>query len=257
MQRYGGELIYHGRDADGVIEVVDSPHGIRSLHFGTPPKQSALSLRHPERLELAYIRAMLSALLFVGEPGKALMAGLGGGTLARFLLEQFPHCRVDAVERRASVAEIAHDYFGLPRDARLSVHIGEASQQVEILAQHQTGSYDLVLIDAYDHAGMDPSVNALDFMKACISLLHPKGVLALNLWGSHAVSLRQSLALLRGCFPDKALRLAVRNRGNVIGLGLAQGSDAFKPKQLETHARELGFQTGLEMPYFLRNLRVI
>ena len=256
MQRYGGELIYSGRDDDGVLEVVDA-HGVRSLHFGTPPKQSALSLQNPQRVELAYIRAMLSLLLFVEEPGRILLIGLGGGSLARFFLDQFPECQIHAVERRAGVVQIAHTYFGLPRDSRLDIHIGEACERVETLARHGKGEYDLILVDAYDHLGMDSSVNALDFLLACAGLLKPKGALNMNLWGSHPISLRLSLDLLKTCFPGRTMRLPVPNRGNVIGLGLGRETTAPKHKQLEPLARELEIRTGLEMRYFLRNLRPI
>ena len=256
MKRYGGELIYHDRDADGVIEVVDT-HGVRSLHFGTAPKQSALSLQQPDRIELAYIRAMLSALLFISHPGNVLLIGLGGGTLAKFLLRHYPQCQVDAVERRAGVVEIARTYFGLPEDGRLRIHVSDANAWVETQAQQQAGLYDLILIDAYDHLGMDTSINGMEFLSACVGLLHPQGVLNMNLWGSHPVSLKQSLGLLKVCFPGNAMRLAVPNRGNVIGLGLGKSLIAAKLKQLEPRARELEIQTGLEMPYFLRNLRMI
>ncbi len=256
MQRYGGELIYHGRDADGVLEVVDT-YGVRALHFGTSPRQSALSLENPQRLELAYIRAMLSPLLFVGDPRRVLLIGLGGGSLARFLLEQFPDCRLDAVERRAGVAEIAHAYFGLPRVERLTIHITDACQQVEALSAHRPQDYDLILVDAYDHLGMDASVNAPDFLANCVRLLRPQGVLSMNLWGTHAVTLRQSTVLLKRYFPGRALRLAVPNRGNVIGLGLGEEVDPSNLRRLHPHARELEIRMGLEMPYFLRNLRPI
>ena len=256
MQRYGGELIYHSRDEDGVIEVVDT-YGIRALHFGTSPRQSALSLNNPHRLELAYIRAMLSPLLFIGDPARALLVGLGGGSLARFLLEQFPDCRVEAVERRAGVAEIAHAYFGLPRVERLTVHIADACERIASLVQDRTQAFDLILVDVYDHLGMDTSINVLEFLGGCARLLHPQGALSMNLWGTHPVALKQSINLLRTCFPGNALKLAVPNRGNVIGLGLGEAIDPSKRKQLEPKARELEFRTGLEMPYFLRNLRLL
>lgn len=254
MQRYGGELIYHGRDADGVLEVVDT-YGIRALHFGTSPRQSALSLDDPQRLELPYIRAMLSSLLFIDDPARVLLIGLGGGSLARFLLEQFPACRVDAVERRAGVVEIAHAYFGLPRAERLHVYIADGCQQVETLSRQGGQEYDLLLVDAYDHLGMDTSINALDFFEDCAQLLHPRGVLAMNLWGTHAIALKQSTNLLKACFPGRAFRLAVPNRGNVIGLGLGLEAIPAPLKRLQPKARDLEFRTGLEMPYFLRNLR--
>lgn len=254
MQRYGGELIYHSRDEEGVLEVVEA-HGVRALHFGTPPRQSALSLKDPGRLELPYVRAMLSALLFIEPPRRVLLAGLGGGSLARFLLEQFPDCQVEAVERRAGVVDIAHEYFGLPRSERLGIHIADACERVAALSLSAAGEYDWVLVDAYDHLGMDPAVNALDFLGGCASLLRPQGALSMNLWGSHAIALRRSVLLLRQCFPGRALKLAVPSRGNVIGLGLGGGLDPAVAKQLLPRARALEFRTGLEMPYFLRNLR--
>jgi spermidine synthase len=254
MQRYGGELIYHGRDEDGVLEVVDT-HGVRALHFGTPPRQSALALNNPERLELAYVRAMLCPLPFLGEPRRALLAGLGGGSLAKFLLAEFPACEVVAVERRAKVADLAHDYFGLPRSRRLAVQIADACQWVESMRQEAAQAFDLILVDAYDHLGMDRSVNALDFFESCAALLHGQGALSVNLWGTHPLALRQSTGLLKQCFPGRAFRLAVPNRGNVIGIGLGQDVDLSDPRPANTRARELEFRTGLEMPYFLRNLR--
>jgi len=254
MQRYGGELIYHGRDEDGVLEVVDT-YGIRALHFGTSPRQSALSLSNPQRLELAYIRAMLSPLLFIGEPSRVLLVGLGGGSLAKFLLEQFPTCRVEAVERRPGVVEIAHRYFSLPRSEHLTVHVADACEQVASLIQSHEQIFDLILVDAYDDWGMDPSVNAQDFLGGCARLIRPQGALAMNLWGTHPMALKQSTLLLRSCFPCNTLKLAVPNRGNIIGLGLGEALDPSKRKQLEPKAHELEIQLGLEMPYFLRNLR--
>lgn len=254
VRRYGGELIYHARDEDGVLEVVDT-YGIRALHFGTSPRQSALSLTNPDRLELPYIRAMLSPLLFIGDPGKVLLVGLGGGSLAKFLLEQFPDCRIEAVERRAGVVAIAHAYFGLPKVERLAVHIADACEQIASLAAQRAQEFDLILVDVYDHAGMDTSVNVLEFLDGCARLLHPQGVLSMNLWGTHPAALKQSTHLLRICFPGNALKLAVPSRGNIIGLGLGEAIDSSKLKQLEPKARELEFRTGLEMPYFLRNLR--
>ncbi len=256
MRRYGGELIYHGRDEDGVLEVTEA-HGVRSLHFGTPPRQSSMSLKEPERLELPYIRAMLSSLLFLPDPERVLLLGLGGGSLARFLLGQYPGCRVEAVERRASVVEIAHAYFALPRDQRLDIHIGDARQRVEALAPRAPGEFDLILIDAYDHLGMDASINAPEFFDACARLLHPAGVVSMNLWGTHAVSLKRSIELLKTTFPGRAFKLAVPNRGNIIGLGLGTEARPFGQKQLGPHALELGLRLGLEMSYFLRNLRLL
>jgi spermidine synthase len=254
MKRYGGTLIHGGRDKGGVLEVVDA-HGVRSLHFGTRPRQSAMSLAEPDRLELAYIRAMLSVLLFIAKPERVLLLGLGGGSLARFLLSHYPRCRIDAVERRADVAEIAHRYFDLPRDPRLAVHIADAYEYCDAEAQMTEAAYDLILVDAYDHQGMDQSVNAEEFFRACTRLLRPLGALAMNLWGTQKAAFKQSAEWLRACFPGRAFKLPVPNKGNVIGL--AVGEQFGKPdlEDFIARAKNLEIQLGLEMPYFLRHLR--
>jgi O-acetylhomoserine/O-acetylserine sulfhydrylase-like pyridoxal-dependent enzyme len=73
-----------------------------------------MSLKNPDKLELEYAKAMMSWLLFhdVGNDDILLM-GLGGGSLAKYMLNHFPACRVEAVEYRAAVAEVAHAH-GLP-----------------------------------------------------------------------------------------------------------------------------------------------
>jgi spermidine synthase len=255
MQSYGGQLIYYERDEEGELEVVDA-FGERSLHFGTSPKQSALELNEPGRLKLAYVRAMLAALLFTPAPTRALVIGLGGGSLARFLLESYPQCQIEAVERRAAVARIAHEYFGLPRDPRLLLHINDGFAFLSQAAQRgEAQAYDLILVDAYDHLGMDQSINAEDFFAYCLRLLRSGGALSMNLWGTHAVSLRRSLNLFQQFFPERALRLAVPNRGNVIGLGLGQDAESFSLKQLAAKAKALESQHGIEASYFLRGLQ--
>jgi spermidine synthase len=254
MRRYGGTLIHSGRDRDGVLEVVDT-HGVRSLHFGTAPRQSAMSLADPDRLELAYSRAMLTGLVFNPVPKRVLLLGLGGGSLARFLLCHYPRCRIDAVERRADVPPIAHRYFGLPLDDRLTVHIAEAFEYCDTAAQKNAAEYDLILVDAYDQGGLDESVNAEEFFRACARLLRPSGTLSMNLWGTHKASLKQSYHLLQANFPGKAFRLPVPNKGNIIGLGLGNEFEQLNLKEFAPQARILEIQLGLELPYFLHNLR--
>ena len=252
--RYGGDLIYSAWDEEGVLEVVDA-FGVRSLHFGTPPRQSAMNLRQPERLELAYVRAMLSGLLFAPTPARVLLVGLGGGSLAKFLLREFPLCQIEAVERRAGVAKVARQFFGLPQDERLKVHFADGETFLLDRSHHEESLFDHILVDAYDHIGMDQSINGEAFFQACLGLLRKDGVLSINLWGTHGDSLKRSLALLRGFFPNRAFRLGVPNRGNIIGVGLGEEVDVASPRKLAPRAQSLENQLSLEFSQFLRNLK--
>jgi spermidine synthase len=252
MQRYGGTLVHRCRDEYGVLEIVET-HGIRSLHFGTSPRQSALDLDDPNRLELPYVRAMLSALAFLPEPGRVLILGLGGGSLARFLLREFPQCRVDAVELRPQVVELAQNYFSLPKDPRLTVHLGDATAYVH--SPPHNFRYDLILVDAYDHVGMDPNINAADFFASCSRLLAAEGVLAMNLWGTHKIALRDSTELLKRYFEHRSFLLPVPNRGNIVGLGLNDALTSAGWIRFKERARELEIRLGIEFPYLLRRIK--
>jgi len=254
MQRYGGTLIHHCRDEFGALEIVDV-HGILSLHFGTPPKQSARALDDPDHVELPYIRAMLGGLAFGGDPQRVLILGLGGGTLASCLLGRFEHCRIDAVELRPQVVELAHRFFALPRDPRLTVHIGDAAAFVR--SPQRAYRYDLILVDAYNQEGMDHGTLAAEFFESCGRLLSQVGVLVINLWGTHRVALHNSTELLRRFFPRRCRLLPVPNRGNIVGFGLPHELTMAGLDSVMLRARELEIRLGVELPSLLMRLKVL
>ncbi|HKJ75615.1 MAG TPA: fused MFS/spermidine synthase [Gammaproteobacteria bacterium] len=251
--RYGGTVVHSSRDELGPIEVVED-RSQRSLHFGTLPKQSSMSLADPDALVLGYTRAMAGALLFNAAPRSALVIGLGGGSLAKFLLRHFPGCRVDAVELRPAVARLAHAYFGLPEaDPRLAVHHGDAFGFV--VGREGRFDYDLILIDAFDAHGMDQSVSEETFFAACYDRLSPSGVLAINLWHDQKGRVRQVLRTLGDAFDGHALRLPVPHKGNLIGLTTREPAPKRRLKGLDRVAAELEPALQVGLPTLLQGLR--
>lgn len=251
-KRHGGDLIHSSRDAHGPLEVVDEKFW-RSLHFGTAPRQSSMRLDDPIPLVLGYTRAMMTALLFNPRPRSALIIGLGGGSLAKFLLHHFPQCRIDAVELRESVVRLAHAWFALPEDPRLAVHIDDAARFIQ--GPDARGDYDLLLVDAFHHQGMDTTVSESAFLGACRDLLLPEGVLAINLWSDQKSATRATLRTLAGHFGGHALRLPVPGKGNVVGLGPATPVPARRLRDYDARAESMDEGLGLELPLLLRELR--
>ena len=162
MYKYEGLVIHQSYDEQGIIEIVDT-QGVRALHFGTSARQSSMLLIDPNRLHSLYARAMMAGLLFHDQPKNVLMIGLGGGTIAKFLLHQFADSRLMVVEFRPSVLKIARSHFGLPFDTRLKIKIGCGAEHVRSASRENSELHDSIMIDAYDHAGMAPEVSSETF----------------------------------------------------------------------------------------------
>lgn len=256
MYKYDGLLVHQFYDDDGVLEVVEQD-GVRALHFGTSPRQSCMSLSDPDKLELDYVRAMTSWLLFKPDlVDDVLMIGLGGGSLTSHLLRNFCKCRLRVIEYRKAVVKIARSHFNLPSDPRLKIIIDDGGhyvcQRTESLKEH----YSLLFIDAFDHDSMASSVCNEAFFAAAKQLLKNDGILVINLWGGFNNPL---FVMCRGwlehVFNSKILFLPVRNRSNIIGLAFNDDCPVINISKLKIRAIELEQQYQIEYTIFLKNLR--
>jgi spermidine synthase len=244
-------VVFSCRDDEGVIEVVDDVDA-RALYFGTSARQSAMAREEPHRLVLSYTRSMLSGLLFTREPRSALVLGLGGGSLPRFLMHVFPTCRVDVVERRAKVIQVAHDYFHLARSPRLRIHVCDA----EVFLREEPGrTYDLVLVDLHDAKGTAPLVTEAGFVASCARRLAARGVLATNFWTGPSAGIPPSILLdHRSTFDQRHLVLPVTGKGNCILLGLSFAVASYARQHLDAKAIDLEVRLGIEFPQLLADL---
>lgn len=244
MKKYGTSLLHRARDEFGSIEIAQEQE-LLCLYFGTSSRQSCMDPRKPGRLMLSYTRAMLASLLFGPAPRSALLIGLGGGSLLRFLSGHFPECRLTAVEKRPLVASLAQEYFGLP--GGVTLFLSDGAQFVSETSER----FDLVLIDAYDGQGLATSLFNPQFFSHSRRILTDEGWLSVNLWGDIA----QPLQRIEAAFPQ-VWRLPVRERGNLIVLASPdQISQGCRTQVLRAHAEQLQVRLGLEFPQFLGDLR--
>jgi len=252
--KYNGQLVYQIHDEEGVIEVVDTD-GVRSLHFGSPSRQSTQLLSDPDRLHSLYARAMMGLLLFNDAPRDILMIGLGGGTLTKYLLQQFSDCKIKVVEYRRGVLKVARSHFGLPLDPRLKVKIGCGAEYVCRQSLENAQQHDLIMIDAFDHEGMAPEVSSERFFDGCKTLLTHEGMLAINLWGTNKDLFQQVAWNLGRVFDWRIVFLPVRKRGNIIGFAFNDGmtKPSFKATQQKALQLELTYQ--LEFPTFIHDIK--
>jgi spermidine synthase len=254
MRKYHGTVIHRAQDSLGIIEVVDDGY-TRSMHFGNAIRQSAMDLSRPEYLVLTYTRAMTSSLLFGPSPRRVLLIGLGGGSLAKFILHHFPQCSIDAVEHRELVVTVAHGYFFLPEEQRLRIHVADGAEFVQRQALSTPGSYDLILVDAYNDAGMDDNMAEQLFIQACRILLSADGLLAINLWGRDQPRYSRAQRTLQRCFAAKPLLLPAEGTTNIIAMALRRANNKNPLKAAEARAKLLEDRTGVELVRFSRTLR--
>ncbi len=249
---YSGEIIYSGEDEHGPIAVVEEKTS-RTLHFGTTARQSTMFLHDPTALALSYTRCMLGGLLFAPPPESVLVLGLGGGSLVKFLLHRFPACRVDAVEMRSQVAEVARDYFQLPVDEpRFTLHLQKAE---DFFARSDLGSYDWVLVDLHNRDGMAPILDQADFFARCCQLLNVDGVLAANLWtGDREELLGRIGTCLHRAFKDQVLFLPVARKRNTVALAFNFSLPSLDVQPTRRRASELEASYDVEFVEFLWDL---
>jgi len=231
------------------VEVSES-RGVRTLHLGGEAIQSAMRLSAPDRLELAYTRAMMAFLLFAPAPREILMVGLGGGSIARFVHEHLPRTRITVVELDPKVVAAARTFFGLPADdRRLKVIVGDGAGHV--LAHR--GACDVFLLDAFDDLRSVRSLATEAFYAACRDALRPRGVFAVNFIADEP-RFGTYLARLERVFDGRVLCLPSQDRMNMIVLGFRAPLDPIRIAPLKRVARELERRLGLPFDRFVRDL---
>jgi len=213
MKRTSEKTIYRDRRKNQLVEIIEKGD-CRSLYFGGNVLQSTMSISVPHRLVLSYTRFMMATLLFFNPPRRALVIGVGAGSLIRFVHHHFPSCTIDGVDFSSHILRLARGYFNLPDSGGIKLHCGDGH---DFLASSSIKPYDLILIDAFDHKGMAPSIYCSDFFEQCFDHLAEAGIVSLNMWsGSDAKMDRVKIDLKR--YFGSCITLPVPERGNVICL---------------------------------------
>lgn len=231
---------------------VSEKNGVRYLHLGNSTVQSAMRLSSPNSLELTYTQAMLGFLLLSDMPGNALLIGLGGGSLTKFLYHQFPDMHVTAVEINSKVIQAARHFFLVPADdERLRIIQADAAEFIV----DQAG-WDCILLDGFDAGYQVETLASEDFYARCAHALSPTGVLSVNFWGSDP-KFDIYLQRLSEVFDQRIVCLPAEKRGNILVFAFAAKPPIQTMHALQQRAQLL--QARLKLPFidFLARIRAI
>jgi spermidine synthase len=230
---------------------VTEKFGVRSLHIGSDTVQSSMRIARPNDLELAYTRSMMAFLLFREPPERALMIGLGGGSLAKFIYHRMPGTTAEVVEISPQVVAIARRLFGVPAaDERLAVRVCDGAEFVA----REGPAFGVILVDGYDGESQVEELSSRAFYQDCARRLDAGGVLVVNLWGSDR-RFNEYVQRIEAVYPAGTLCLPAEKPGNVIVIAFRERPANPRWDELERRAAELTASYGLEFGKFVRALR--
>jgi spermidine synthase len=224
--------------------------GMRHLYFDLQSVQSSMRLEEPDVLVTAYAQKMMAFLLFNRAPRHILMIGLGGGSLVKFCHRHLRDTCLTVVEIDPDIIELREWFHIPPDDERLRVILGDGADFV----RRGDWTADILLIDAFDRAGVALSLASEDFYAQAFRCLQPNGVLVMNLAGERGRYVTH-LERLRDACPGPVLLVPVEADGNVLIFAFTQPVSTWTSESVETTADELQFQLALEFPRFLQRLR--
>jgi spermidine synthase len=237
--------------ADAGSVYVTETFGVRSLHIESDTIQSSMRIARPNDLELAYTRSMMGFLLFQPAVRRALLVGLGGGSLVKFMYHHMPETACEVVEVNPDVVSIARRFFQVPApDERLEIRVGDGGEFVARAGQ----AFDVILVDGYDGDSLVEELSSSTFFVNCLSRLNPGGMLVVNLWGSDR-KFDEYLVRIEDAFPAGTLCLPAEKPGNVVAFAFRDFPGNPRWRELETRARELEARYGLEFGRFVKSLR--
>lgn len=107
-----------------------------------------------------------------------LLLGLGCGSMAKVLYNQFPSARITGVEIDKKMIEIGKKYFELKKINKLKIVISDAYRFIKSSRKKQC--YDLIVSDLF--IGCETPKSALDthFLKMIYQILRDDGIFICN-----------------------------------------------------------------------------
>ncbi len=116
---------------------------------------------------------------FPGGEFTTLTLGGGAFTFPSYLERHYPEGEHHVVEIDPEVVRIAHDYFDLPGDTALKIHVQDARQFVRNTAGKM--EFDIIYLDVFNSFSIPYHLTTREFTEMLHELLAPEGIVLVNL----------------------------------------------------------------------------
>jgi spermidine synthase len=233
--------IYREENDDAHLEIWEED-GRRSLWFDDIILQSEIHVDDPAVLPNPVNRAMLAHLMFEPPLHKIMLAGCGGGAIARWLHARAPEVAGDAIELSETVARLAREYFGFPpaETSRWRLLVEDVREHLV----HSDAIYDFILVDLEENQSTPDWVTDPAFLERCRGHLSAQGILTLNLILGDAKAISEALMRIRQVFGSETLLLNEPDHDNLLVLAFRTQTPVIpSPQRLV----ELGKHWGIDL----------
>lgn len=179
------EIIYQSEGILGEIKVVDRNYFISGENRYKPYRelmvnnisQTIMSIENPDESYWFYVDALIYNVNAYAnsKSKKALLLGLGGGTIYRRLSNN--HFDIDVVELDERIEKIAKKYFYISKDANIIVD--DARHYIN--TTHK--KYDLIIFDLYHSETPPIHMMTKEAFREIKTNLNKNGILVINFYG--------------------------------------------------------------------------
>jgi spermidine synthase len=143
-------------------------------------RQSCYYLADPSKFVMNYTQMVLAGALALNpQPRSVLVVGLGGGTLPTALAKILPQTSIDVAEIDPAVTQVAKQFFAFREGGNVKVYPMDGRLFVK-KAGREGRTYDLVVLDAFDHEYIPEHLLTREYLTEVKALLKPGSVLAAN-----------------------------------------------------------------------------
>jgi spermidine synthase len=216
---FRAQCIYREENESSRLEIWDED-GRRSLWFDDVILQSEIQLDDPAVLPNPVNRAMLAPLMFDTPWQRVLLAGCGGGAIARWFHARAPGVVGDAVELSPTVARLARTYFDFPPPtSNWRLLVDDVRRHVAQTARR----YDFILVDLEQDQATPAWTTGATFLEHCARRLAPGGTLVVNLISRSIEEAVDELFDIRQVFTNGIGLLTDPDHENLLVLARSEG----------------------------------
>jgi spermidine synthase len=221
---------------------------VRTLHVGGEAIQSSMRLEDPYALALDYTRCMMAFLLFHPAPRRALMIGLGGGSLAKFFFKKLRSTKVRVIEVDERIVHAARDHFALPKEVEVEIGDGAEALTPECC--------DVLVVDAFEDELHVPRLASAEFYDGAFLALDEPGALVVNFMNDDP-KFDRTLQRLERSFGGAVVVMPALYDPNIIAFALRGIEKSISWSELRARAESFEARLGLPFTRYVARLRAM